>query len=76
MIENPSQNLQAVITLTHAQRHVEQRFDNAWWQLDILIWTLVPGLSSLEHEFAINFLNIRNQRRAEMIRAMLDCLPA
>lgn len=69
MFLNPSPQLQAVVTLTHAQRYVEQRFDGAWWELDRLIWSLVSDLSPQENQFAVISLDIRNQLRADRLRA-------
>ena len=63
----PSPQLVAVMTLQHSKRYVEQRFDGAWWQLDFCMWSIIPELSPEEHLWAVRYIALHNQRRAERL---------
>lgn len=62
-----SPEFNAVIILQHAKRHVESRFDGAWWELDKLVWPLVAALPDEENRAALRYIDLQNCRRAERL---------
>ena len=62
-----SSELAAALTLQHAKRYVEQRFDGAWWELDRALWSVVPTLEDEERAFIVFYIHTQNMRRADRL---------